>query len=237
MAGDGKTAGEGEEAPRQLTFDLPAQTNFARAEFLEAPCNRAALAHIEQWPDWPDRYMLLVGPEGAGKSHLAAIFSRRAGARLLTPDAIPSVAELSAAPETEFVLDGLLGGVDETALFHLFNLVAERRGHLLATATRVPQAEDIRLPDLLSRIRRAPVVEIGAPDVSLLRAVLEKLFRDRQIDVDPAVLDHIALRLERSLGAARLFVRAVDREALIRRAPVTKALANEMIERLAAQGA
>ena len=42
---------------------------------------KPALALIESWPDWPNRIMLLVGPEGSGKSHLAAIWAEQAGAR------------------------------------------------------------------------------------------------------------------------------------------------------------
>jgi len=226
--GGGKKA-----APAQLPLDLPSETSFARDDFLAAPCNRAALAAVESWPDWPDRHLLLIGPEGAGKSHLCAIWRRLAGARLIAPDAIPGLDALVAAPETAFVLDGLARVRDETALFHLFNTVSERGGHLLVAAERLPRAEDIRLPDLLSRIRRAPVVEIGAPDEALLRAVLEKLFRDRQIAIDPAVLDFAALRLERSLGAARAFAVEIDRLALARGARPSRGLANEVLEQLA----
>src|SRR5262245_22073098 len=74
--------------PRQLAFALPHQESLTRDNFLEGPANAAALALIESWPDWPNRIMLLVGPEGSGKSHLAAIWAEQAGARLASSHAL-----------------------------------------------------------------------------------------------------------------------------------------------------
>ena len=70
--------------------------SFAREDFLEGPSNAAALALIEHWPDWPSRVMALTGPQGSGKSHLAAIWAAESGARFLstrtlTLERLPSV--------------------------------------------------------------------------------------------------------------------------------------------------
>jgi len=70
--------------PRQLALALPHAESFAREDFLGGNSNAAALRLIEQWPDWPDRVLALVGPEGAGKSHLAAIWAEIAGARRIS---------------------------------------------------------------------------------------------------------------------------------------------------------
>src|ERR1700750_1897731 len=78
--------------PRQLAFALPHTESLTRDNFLEGPANEAALALIESWPDWPNRVMLLVGPEGAGKSHLAAIWAEQAGARLTSAHALTATA-------------------------------------------------------------------------------------------------------------------------------------------------
>ena len=66
--------------PRQLAFALPHAESLTRDNFLEGPANEAALALIESWPDWPNRIMLLVGPEGGfDADELAA--ARAAGYR------------------------------------------------------------------------------------------------------------------------------------------------------------
>ena len=227
-----KTAQPPRPAATQLTLDLSLPPNLGRDDFLDAPSNAVALAAIERWPDWRERTLLLVGPPGSGKSHLCAIWSERAGALALSPAALPNLEALSALRPAALALDGLNAVADETALFHLLNFVNESGASLLVAARRLPTAEEIRLPDLLSRLRRAPVVEIGAPDDDLMRAVLVKLFSDRQLLIDASVVDYIALRLERSLDAARAIVREIDREALARGRRVTRVLAGEVLERV-----
>lgn len=219
------------ESCGQLPLDLPTTPRFGREEFLPAASNRAALEMIERWPDWPDRVLTLIGPPGAGKSHLCAIWAARAGALIAAPDALPSLEALMMGAPRAVLIDNVDRVRDETALFHLLNFVNETGAFLLMSAVRAPRAGEVRLPDLLSRLRRAPVVEIGAPDEELMRAVLEKLFRDRQLLVEPPALAYAALRLERSLDAARAFVAALDREALAQGRPVTRALAAQVMER------
>lgn len=212
----------------QLPLDLPLEPRFERADFLPAPCNIAALTMIDRWPDWPDPSLTIIGPAGSGKSHLAAIWAARAGARIVDPKAPPAVGELAAAPRA-LALDGLDDTMDETAMFHLVNMARETGSALLMTARRAPGPDWPRLPDLLSRLRRAPMVEIGAPDDELIRAVLDKLFRDRQLLVDPNVSAFAAVRLERSLGAARAFVADIDRAALAQGRRVSRALAAQLL--------
>src|SRR6201996_8990998 len=90
-----ETCVAGRIQPRQLAFELPHAESLTRDNFLEGPANSAGLALVESWPDWPNRIMLLVGPEGSGKSHLAAIWAEQAGARqtgahALTAEAVPA---------------------------------------------------------------------------------------------------------------------------------------------------
>jgi len=222
--------GQDRRGPVQLPLELALAPRFGREHFLKAPSNAAALAMVERWPDWPDRLLTLIGPAGSGKSHLLAIFAARSQALVPDPARLPTPAELSAAAPGAVALDGLDRIGDETALFHLLNFAVEHGVFVLMAARRPPTAATVRLPDLLSRLRRAPMVEIGAPDDALMRAVLEKLFRDRQLAVEPPALAYAALRLERSLEAARVFVATLDRAALAQRRPVTRALAAEVIE-------
>jgi len=86
----------------------------------------------------------------------------------------------------------------------------------------------VALPDLVSRLRALPVVTVSAPDDALLRAVMVKLFADRQLSVDESLIAYLATRIERSFAAAREAVAQLDREALRQKRGVTRALAAEM---------
>jgi chromosomal replication initiation ATPase DnaA len=231
--------GDSDEGPRrqgfaQIPLDLPVEPRYGVADFLVSPANSTAFSVVQRWPDWPSQTLLLLGPPGSGKSHLMAIWGRAANAVAVAPTEIPPLSALAQVPQSgcAFALDDVDNVTDETALFHFLNFVTENGAFLLMSARRAPAASHVRLPDLLSRLRRAPMIEIGAPDDELILSVLEKLFRDRQLVVERALLDYISLRLERSLDAARRFVCALDREALARGRPVTRALAGEVLERL-----
>jgi len=213
-------------APRQLALALAHHESLAREDFLAGPSNAAALALIERWPDWPDRVLALIGPAGSGKSHLAAIWAERAGARLLAARALEE-ANLPAQLATgALVLEDLrAGAIGETALFHLLNLAREERAFVLLTSRSAPAAWPLRIADLASRVRVVPVAALEAPDDGLLRAVLVKLFADRQLAVDETLVGYLAVRIERSIAAARAAVAELDAASLRLQRPVNRALA------------
>jgi chromosomal replication initiation ATPase DnaA len=219
----------GPGAPRQLALALPHAESFAREDFLPGPGNEAALALIDRWPDWPARAVALIGPEGSGKSHLAAMWANSACARFLAARALGVTNLASALATGALVVEDLVPGeFDERALFHLINLARED-AHLLLTAQTAPAGWTIALADLGSRLRAIPTVMLSSPDDALLRAVLVKLFADRQLAVDESLVAYLATRLERSFAAARSAVTTLDREALRRQRPVTRALAAEVL--------
>ena len=216
--------------PRQLTLDWPHQPSFAREDFLTASSNREALRAIERWPNWAGRMLLLVGPEGAGKSHLASVWAKTAGAVVVRGEALEGTGvEIAAQSSALLIEDADRVGPAEDLLFHIVNATLQHRAWLLLTARTAPEGWMLKIPDLLSRLRLAPVVRLEAPDSELTEAVLFKLFSDRQLQVDPHVIAYIALRIERSLGAARSVVNALDREALARGKRVTRAMAGEIM--------
>jgi chromosomal replication initiation ATPase DnaA len=230
VGGDAVATLRGAGEPRQLALALDHAESFAREDFLPGPSNLAALSLIESWPDWPSRSMLLRGPEGSGKSHLAAIWAREAGARTVSPRALAGADVPIAVATGALVVDNLAEGeFDEAALFHLLNLVREEGTYLLITARSAPSTWRIALADLASRLRAIPVVALTAPDDALLRAVIVKLFADRQLTVEESLVAYLATRIDRTFAAARRAVQTLDREALRRKRPVTRALAAELL--------
>ena len=216
--------------PRQLPLALGFRERFGREDFLAGPPNAAAFALIERWPDWPARTVVLVGPEGAGKSHLAAIWAESTGARAIASHAIDATALPTALVTGALVIEDLQqGACEDAALFHLLNLAREQGDFVLITARTPPGGWAVRLRDLASRLRALPVVTLAPPDDALLRAVLVKLFADRQLRVDEELIAYLLARIERSFAGARAIVAALDREALRQRREVGRKLAAELL--------
>jgi chromosomal replication initiation ATPase DnaA len=218
--------------PRQLAFVLPHAESLTRDNFLEGPANTAGLALIDAWPEWPSRTVLLAGPEGSGKSHLAAIWAEAAGARSTTAHALTAANVPAALATGALVVEDLKpADLDERALFHLLNLAREDQAYVLIT-TRVPPASfEIELRDLRSRLRAIPVVSLQEPDDQLFRALIVKFCADRQLAVDESVVGYLVTRIERSYAAVRQAVELLDREALSLGRPVTRALAAEVLRK------
>src|SRR3954464_10541469 len=216
MVSPGAVANGGpRHGPTQLALALDHGESLAREDFLAGPSNHAALSLIERWPDWPSRTVLLRGPEGSGKTHLAAIWAREAGARTLAPRRLDSAEVPIALATGALVLDNLAeDSFDEAALFHLLNLAREERAYVLITARTAPAGWRISVAGLAPGLRALPVVALNAPDDALLRAVIVKLFADRQLAVDESLVGFLTHRIERSFAAAREAVRMLDAEAL-----------------------
>jgi chromosomal replication initiation ATPase DnaA len=214
-----------------LALALPHAESLTRDNFLEGAANAQALALIDAWPDWPNRVMMLVGPEGSGKSHLASIWAAEAGARSVAAHALTAANVPGELATGALVVEDLdPASFDERALFHLLNLAREDEAYVLMTGRTLPSVFPVELRDLRSRLRAVPVVTLTPPDDQLFRALIVKFCADRQMTVDESIVSYLATRIERSFAAARQTVELLDGEALRQRRPVTRALAAEVLK-------
>jgi chromosomal replication initiation ATPase DnaA len=219
----------------QLSFRLPARPALGRGDFFVSPANAGAVAIVSEDAGWPMGKLALVGPQGAGKTHLVHVWAAETGARIL------SAADLHA-----FVLSDLAAGdrvavedadracgepEAERALFHLHNLLLANGGRLLLTARARPARWPVALADLRSRVAGMAVADLAPPDDPLLAAVLVKLFADRGIAVAPPLVTYLASRIDRAFSAAHDIVERLDRAALAEGRPVTRALAARLLDK------
>jgi chromosomal replication initiation ATPase DnaA len=214
--------------PRQIPLDLGHRPGHSRDELVVSDANRQAVALVDGWPDWPATVVVLAGPAGSGKSHLASIWAASADAVSLEAAAIEAWVE-GAPLDHPVVIDDADRGLDEQGLFHLINAARAAGTNVLLTSRRFPAAWGVRLQDLASRLQAAATVEILEPDDHLLAAVITKLFADRQVDVEPHVVQFLVRRIERSLSTAIDVVDRLDRAALEHKGPITRALAAQTV--------
>ena len=224
-----------ERAPRQLTLGLSLPAAMGRADFLESPSNALALSAIEDPAGLPGGRLVLTGPSGAGKTHLARIWATRSAARWISPRMLDGDlrALLLLSAGSAVVIDDAeaLAGqhAAEEALFHLHNHLMANGGSLLLTARGPVRDWGLKLPDLSSRLSAAVHVGLAPPDDALIAAVLVKLFNDRQITVQPSLIDYLLGRMERSLASARALVARLDARAAALKRPVTRQLAQDVL--------
>ena len=192
---------------------------------------QAAVAVVDSWPAWASPVVILAGPVGSGKSHLASIWREHSGATSIHPIKGQDAALVAARGPVIFE-DADRVGFDDTELFHVINSVRENGTSLLMTSRLWPMSWPVLLPDLRSRLKAATVVEIGEPDEALLSQVIVKLFADRQLYIDDKLVLYIVVRMERSLNAAQTIVERLDRLALSRGTKITRSLAAEVLNEL-----
>lgn len=214
----------------QFLLPLPAAPRFGREDFLVGPANESAFAYIERWPRWLSPAAILIGPPGSGKSHLATIFAQEAGARILRADHLESADVPHHAHARALVLeDADRFPPDEVALFHLLNLARETGLSLVITARAAPDGWHIRTPDLLSRLRAQPLLMLSEPGDALLAGLFVKHFADRQVHVDAQVVSYAMARIERSYEAVQALVEALDRQSMLRKKPIGRAMVAEIL--------
>ncbi|WP_306155379.1 DnaA/Hda family protein [Roseovarius sp. MMSF_3281] len=217
----------------QLSFPLPVLEALGRDDFFVSPANAEAVAMIEGWQCWPSRKLVLIGPRGAGKTHLAHVWAALSNAQIIAADHladanIPALALGHVAVEDADKIAGTRR--KEDALFHLHNLTLAEGNSLLLTATTPANRWPLALPDLASRVQGTPYTTLREPDDALLTAVLMKLMADRQLSPSPSVLSYLTRRIDRSFEAARDVVERLDAMALSSGRPITRALAAKLLD-------
>lgn len=223
-------------SPKQIPFDFDHRPALGGEDFLISPSNADAVAWVERWPDWPGPVLVIVGPEGAGKTHLAHVFQNHAGARLVRVDDLQEhradgVLQGAPALVLEDVQAFLQADLVEE-LLHLYNMAREVDVKILMTDNAAPARWPVALKDLSSRLKTAPVAEISPPDDMLLTALIVKQFADRQLNVDQDVLAYMLARMDRSFAGVRRLICAVDERALAQKRAITVPLVRQVLEDL-----
>ncbi|HEX7885209.1 MAG TPA: chromosomal replication initiator DnaA [Phenylobacterium sp.] len=211
---------------RQLRLSLGHEGPPSYDDFVGGPSNADALAAVRAWPLWRDGCLALIGPEGAGKSHLARAWAQEADALIVERLGV----DFTATAGQPVLLEEAADGVSSEVLFHLINLAARPGGGLLLTGRTLPATWPTALPDLRSRLNALPVAEIGPPDDEVLEGVLRRFFRDRNIRPPAAVYPYLLARMSRSIPDAAEIVRRLDEAGDEGFRPVTRVLARQILE-------
>ncbi len=225
----------------QLPFNFAHQPFMSKEDFIVSPCNIEAFKMIEMWPEWPAFGLCIYGPEHCGKTHLANIFAQNVAIKTNFPYSIPYLDAADIAMDMApklfglnkcLIIENLCENINEEALFHLFNWYRNEGGFILFTSLTAPARLEIKLPDLLSRLKMLPAIEIGEPDDELLSSLIIKLFNDRQILVSPEVVNYILVNMHRSFDYAHKLIEEIDNISLSYKRAVSIPIVKEAMQSL-----
>ncbi len=212
----------------QLSLKLEHPERFDRAFFIRSASNEEAARRLDGWPTAAGGVLALIGPAGAGKSHLAAMWRARVGATAVTAERLS--AEGAQGLYGPLLFEDADRAAHGEALFHLLNRAERGAASLLMTGRTPPAAWRAEVADLRSRLNAVPVIEAHEPDDAVLRGVLVKLFRERNIRPSPELLTYLLTRIDRSAPAAEAVVAALDEAAAAEQRPVSRALARLVLK-------
>lgn len=192
----------------QIPLDLTPRPDFTFERFIPAPSNAGALNVVQRWPAWPAPAMMLLGPEGTGKTHLGTAW-----------------AETSSGV---FVDDAHTR--DDGDLFGKINRALRGEIPGLLLASRTPPSEwGVTLADLKSRLGAMPVMQLHEPDDDSLKPITRALFAQQGREVGRDVVDYLLKYTDRSVPALRATIRMIDTAASIEKADVTKAFVAKVV--------
>ena len=213
-------------AIRQLALPFTHVPAYHPVEFLPDPSNAEALAWLDA--PWPAGRLAVWGDAGCGKTHLLHVWVAACGGAIVSGPTLTSPLVL---PEGGVAVDDA-SAAPERALLHLLNAAAEDGVRVLLAGRAAPSRWPTRLPDLASRLRAVPAVEMAAPTDALLQTLFASLLAARQLAVPPAVQGWLLLRLPREPAALREAAARLDRAALEAGRRVTQAVAARVLAEL-----
>jgi len=211
----------------QLRLRLEQSPTFRREDFIVSQTNADAVRAVDAWPNWRGGALALIGPAGAGKSHLAAVWAEQAGAQVPGEDDVRDPARLEGRP---VLLEDADRWNRDEVLFHLINIAARPGGGLLLTARTPPSTWRAALPDLRSRLNALPVAALEEPDDAVLAGILTTLLRERHIRPTDDLIPYLVRRMERSAEAAQTIVAKLDDAAAPEHRAVNRNLARQVLD-------
>lgn len=214
---------------QQLFFPFSNTPSYTLADFFVSSSNHEAFECIRKWPNWPSLGMVILGPTGSGKTHLAHIWQQSSGARFFDQTIWSSTLEnFQVDQNTPLIFDEQFP--EDTDFFHLLNMLKDSELPFLILKKKPFNQDQIHLKDLRSRLLNIPSVTLHAPNDDLIKAMILKQCADAQIMISDPILNYITTHMDRSYESIARLCKKLIHEIQGQRHNLTLPLVKSVME-------
>ena len=199
----------------QLTFKFPFSKKYFEHDFFVSSNNFPAFKLIEDWPNWPGKWLNIFGEEGSGKTHLAKILEKKIKKiKLIDAKKIDNKIIEELINYECLIIDSYNKNIDEKLLYSILNHSKQLDNYLLINSSAPIKKLNFHLEDLKSRINSFVFIGIELPTDELLRVIITKNLSDKQINVSSKLTEFIINNVERSYEKMFKFLKDLDELSL-----------------------
>ena len=199
----------------QLTFKFPFSKKYYEQDYFVSSNNFSAYKLIDDWPNWPGKWLNIFGENGSGKTHLAKILEKKikkiklTDAKKIDDQIVQELINYEC-----LIIDNYDKNIDENLLYSILNQAKQIDSYVLINSSMSIKSLNFNLKDLNSRINSFVFIGIELPTDDLLRVIITKNLSDKQISVNSKITDFIINNVERSYEKMFKFLKELDELSL-----------------------
>ena len=197
----------------QGILDLDNKYQDNADDFIVSHSNFEAYNAILSYEKWQNKRLLIIGSPKSGKTSLVKIWQKKTDAVFF--DNMENVENIKY--NKNIIIDNI-ENFSESSLINIVNFANERSLSLLLTSIKYPS---FSLKDLNSRIKGTYKVLINEPDENLLKLLIVKLLKRKQVKVSKETVDFIFSNMERSYEFIYKIVNLIDKFSKIAKRKIT----------------
>ena len=137
----------------QLTFKFPFSRKYFEQDFFVSKNNFSAYKLIDDWPNWPGKWLNIFGEKGSGKTHLSRILEKKIKKiELINANNLNNRTVNNLKNFDCLIIDDFNFKIDENILYSLLNQSKLLDKYILINSTQSIKNINFQLADLKSRI-------------------------------------------------------------------------------------
>ena len=199
----------------QLTFRFPFSKKYYDQDYYVSTNNYSSFKLIDEWPNWPGKWLNIYGEKGSGKTHLSKILENKIKkSRLVSANKIDNNILQDLNILDCLIIEDFNNNIDEKLLYTIFNHSKQLDNYVLINSLKSLKDLNFNSKDLKSRINSFIFIGIELPTDDILRVIITKTLSDKQINISPKLIDFIINNVDRSYQKMFKFIKEVDQLSL-----------------------